>query len=479
MNRQLEVHSMEVSSKGLPAQLLQVLAKRPGDLILLHEAPDGRAILGVNPLITISAWRDGSRCRIELRESADFPGSGRSELPVDAVDPSEALRLWENILSAVEFSGSKAPSELFGWLGFIGYELGVMLELPQLYTDQAVSMPLLHWQLFSHYFIFDPQRGLWRLIYLDQPNTPDAVPAIWAEMCGLLHDAENFDGDKNTITADSELIQAPNPIRFEKAVRRCLDYIGAGDIYQANLAASWLVRTPINPVEIYQRMIALSPAPFSAFLRFGEYSICSISPELFISRRGDRLYTQPIKGTRRRDLKDLTADNLSRLDLLQSDKDRAELAMIVDLLRNDLGRVCVPGSVCVTVERQIDAHPTVWHTSARIEGLMTPGAGTRWAALAADVCPGGSITGVPKIRAMQIIAELEPAPRGVYCGNIGWIHPSGDAALNIAIRTLWTANGLVQINAGSGIVAQSDPAEEFTEIQAKAYALLRSLHVSL
>ncbi|HMD55333.1 MAG TPA: anthranilate synthase component I family protein, partial [Phycisphaerae bacterium] len=351
---------------------------------------------------------------------------------------------------------------------------------PDLYADHDATLPLLHWQLFSRYFIFDPQRGIWNLIYLDRPDTQiKTVDKVWSEMRNILNLDLNATPEINSAATDLEIIQTPDKAHFHRILRKCLDYIAAGDIYQANLSAEWLVRTTINPYQIYQNMIALSPAAYCAFVRFGEHSVCSISPELFIARRGDELLTQPIKGTRSRHLDDPIADNRNRDDLLQSPKDRSELAMIVDLLRNDLGKVCIPGSVRVIDRRRMEAHPTVWHTSAQITGTLKSGPTSRWAALVAGVCPGGSISGVPKIRAMEIIAELERRPRGIYCGNIGWIHPNGDGVLNIAIRTLHIFRSMVRISAGSGIVAESDPEEEFAEIHAKAFALLKALHVDI
>ncbi|HTV48833.1 MAG TPA: anthranilate synthase component I family protein [Phycisphaerae bacterium] len=479
MNWRFHVQSTQSPAVINTMQLLARLAEAEGDLALLHEAPNGRAVIGVNPLITFTAWRHGIRCRVALETSPQIKQSNNPPIPTNAIDASEALKIWERVLSGVHFSGLSIPTEMFGWLGFISYELGVMLELPSLYMDDE-SPPLLHWQLFSQYFVYDSARDVWTLIVLD-PHEPEKkkVGQIWSDMHRVLDAATDNSADDLTAVGCSEIIQTPDRGRFEENIRRCLDYIAAGDIYQANLAEHWILHSGIKPVQIYRNMIELSPSHYGAFVRFGIKNICSVSPELFVLRRGDKLVTQPIKGTRRRYLSDPSMDERERNDLLKSPKDRAELAMIVDLLRNDLGRVCIPGSVRVVDERRIERLPTVWHTSSRIEGVLRSGATSRWADLIAGVCPGGSITGVPKIRAMEIIAELEGQPRGVYCGNIGWIHPNGDGVLNIAIRTLHVNNGLARISAGSGIVAESNPQEEFAEVHAKAFALLKALEANL
>jgi para-aminobenzoate synthetase component 1 len=215
-----------------------------------------------------------------------------------------------------------------------------------------------------------------------------------------------------------------------------------------------------------------TPAPYGAFLNFPEQQIASASPELFLELRGRRLVTRPIKGTRPRGLTGPEDASLAE-ELLQSEKDRAELLMIVDLERNDLGRVCRPGSVHVDELRALEDHPTVWHTVAEISGELAAGADAIDAILAAF--PGGSITGAPKVRAMQIIAELERARRGVYTGAIGYLGFDGDVALNIAIRTIVCRDGRATYHVGGGMVWDSDPAAEYEETLAKGRALHEAL----
>jgi para-aminobenzoate synthetase component 1 len=265
--------------------------------------------------------------------------------------------------------------------------------------------------------------------------------------------------------ANARLLSTPNGQDYVSAVRRVLDYIAAGDIYQMNLTRRWMGSTD-DPLAFWRQMCEANPGRYSAYLQTGNQAICCTSPELFLARDGRTLVTCPIKGTRRRHRQDSNLDRREADALLSSEKELAELTMITDLLRNDLGRVCGIGSVRIAERRKLEALPSVWQTYAVIHGST----GLNWGAILAGMLPGGSITGVPKKRAMEIIDELEPCERGVYCGNIGWIGP-GKGCLNIAIRTAIWESGTFHYAAGAGIVADSDPEAEFAEIAAKACAV--------
>jgi para-aminobenzoate synthetase component 1 len=264
--------------------------------------------------------------------------------------------------------------------------------------------------------------------------------------------------------------------RYLAAIVRIKEYISAGDVYQVNLSQRFHARSATPPFEIYQALRAASPAPYAAFLQAGRRAILSSSPEQFLELRGRTLVTRPIKGTRRRGASAGEDERLGR-ELLASPKDDAELAMIVDLERNDLGRVCDYGSVKVTAPKLLERHPTVLHLSAAVEGQLRRGLGP------VDVLratfPGGSITGAPKIRAMEIIDELEPTRRAFYTGAIGALGFDGSMNLSVAIRTVLSDGPDFFFQAGGGIVADSDPAAEYDETLAKAAAMARALGVSL
>lgn len=254
---------------------------------------------------------------------------------------------------------------------------------------------------------------------------------------------------------------------YEAAVARVIDYIHAGDIFQANLAQRFEAQLAEDdtPYALYLRLRDASPAPFGAFFNFGEGAILSSSPERFLACRDGAVETRPIKGTRPRGL---SPDEDRRLaaELMASEKDRAENVMIVDLLRNDISRVCADGSVTVEKLCALESFANVHHLVSTVRGELRPGATP--ADLLAACFPGGSITGAPKLRAMEIIAELEPAARGPYCGAIGYLGADGAMDTSIAIRTMVVKDRRVTFQAGGGIVADSDPAAEYDETLAKA-----------
>ena len=232
------------------------------------------------------------------------------------------------------------------------------------------------------------------------------------------------------------------------------------------------LRAGTSDADLYERLRRCNPASHAALLRWEGGSILSASPELFLRLRTGRAISRPIKGTRARS-SEAALDASAREELLHSEKDRAELTMIIDLVRNDLGKVCVPGGVHVPEPYGRETHPTVHHLVATVEGRLAEG--RTWADLLQAAFPGGSITGAPKIRAMQIIDEMEPTARGVYCGAIGWIGLDGDMHLNLAIRTLVRVGGEAFVHTGGGIVADSDPEDEYEETCAKVRGLLAAL----
>ncbi|HEX8322892.1 MAG TPA: anthranilate synthase component I family protein [Tepidisphaeraceae bacterium] len=321
--------------------------------------------------------------------------------------------------------------------GYFSYELGRCFEtLPTEKTDTP-GLPL---------FAFVPVDA--------RPEPPSFVGTL--------------DGDKSQLISSTFTRPA-----YEAAVRRCLDYIAAGDVFQINLSQRLKVKVDRTPSETFAKLQRRFPAEYGALLEFDDFALVSNSPELFlrVERLSDgrrRIVNRPIKGTRP------NAPGM-HAELLASEKEKAELAMIVDLQRNDLGRICEVGSVIVTEPRTIEPHPTVLHGVATVEGVLRDGV-TLTDILRATF-PCGSITGCPKIRAMQIIDELEPVPRGAYCGAIGWIG-RGEMELSVAIRTMTLRDGCAYVPVGGGIVADSDPAAEYAETLVKAKAMLTSLGVS-
>jgi para-aminobenzoate synthetase component 1 len=257
------------------------------------------------------------------------------------------------------------------------------------------------------------------------------------------------------------------------AARRAIDYIHAGDCFQINLAQRLLMPASSPTLALYDRLRQRNPAPFSALFHIrGELAIASASPERFVKVTQGIAEARPIKGTRPRG-QSAAEDETQRRELLTSAKDRAENVMIVDLLRNDLGRVCAYGSVEVPAVCQVESYAYVHHLVSVIRGRLRPEAGP--VDLLRAAFPGGSVTGAPKIRAMEIIAELEPTARGPYCGCLGYIGFDGSMDTNILIRTFTISQGWLQFPVGGGIVADSDPEREYAETWHKAEGMLRAL----
>ncbi len=412
------------------------------------EGPQGRyCIACADPFLILTAR--GSRVRI-----TDIEGTRETK-----DDPFEVLR---SLLRRYQMPGDKTSSLPFtgGAVGYLGYELGRHVEkLPSSGTDD-LRLPELALAFCDRAWVLDRKTGrtvrVTRRIRGVDPEAPRGLtleldPAPLPE-----HEGPNFTRED-----------------YENAVRQAWNYVVAGDIFQANIAQRYAQRLPGDPWSFYRTLRRTNPAPFSAFLDFGRFAVASSSPERFLRIEGQRVETRPIKGTVRRS-EDSTEDARLARELLASEKDRAELAMIVDLERNDLGRVCRPGTVKVSEARVLESYETVHHLVATVEGELEQGRDT--VDLLRASFPGGSITGAPKIRAMEIIDELEPHARGVYTGSIGYLGFDGRSDLNIAIRTVSLRDGWATFHVGGGIVADSVPAAEYRETQAKAAGIVAALN---
>jgi anthranilate synthase component 1 len=269
-------------------------------------------------------------------------------------------------------------------------------------------------------------------------------------------------------------LEEEDPDRFIASVRCALDYIAAGDVYQANLSRVWRGHSaaPVDPAALYRALRSANPSPFAALLRDGDFSVISSSPERLVSVHGGIVSTRPIAGTRPRDASPARDAALIE-SLLGNEKERAEHVMLIDLERNDLGRICVGGSVRVDEYMTVESYAHVHHIVSNVSGLKLDAASP--VQIIRAMFPGGTITGCPKVRCMEIIAELEGTGRGAYTGAIGYINRDGSCDLNILIRTITSHGHALSFRAGAGIVADSDPSHELAETRAKAEGLLRAL----
>ena len=380
-----------------------------------------------------------------------------------------------------------------GFAGLFGYELARSLEdVPAAAIDEF-RLPAMAVGLYDVVVAFDhAQQCAWLISQglpeIDAPARRDRAAARMAQFAALLAGKpssllKKIPAALRPITSDALAPQFGVPRHegltsnfsaagYQQAVRRTIDYIHAGDVFQVNLSQRLLHPASGSPVDLYCRLRERNPAPFAGYLDGGDWQIASASPERFVRVAERHVETRPIKGTRARARRP-EADLFAGDDLRASDKDRAENVMIVDLLRNDLSRTCRPESVRVSQLCGLETYEYVQHLVSVVEATLrddcTPLDVLRTA------FPGGSITGAPKIRAIQIIAELEPTVRGAYCGSLGYLGLDGGMDTSILIRTITASRGWWQLPVGGGIVAQSDPREEYEETWHKAAGLLRAL----
>ena len=448
-----EAHCVWLDSAGGSAGLARwsVLAAAPS-AVLVHEAGSSR-----------------------LLDASGRPVGG--DLPAGAFD---ALRA---VLAATTVEGGPAGLPFGpGFYGCLAYDLAPEVESKATLSPQR-DIPLPEMWLGFYETVLVVDRAERRAMLVGGPPWAgrEAIEAALASAAGA-----SVAEKPAAASRPADLTCNFTRDAYLQAVQRAREYIAAGDIYQVNLSRRFTATlgggdAPAGLADLYLRLRRANPAPYAAYVGLGEgRAVLSSSPELFLELGpGGRVLTRPIKGTRPRRPGDAAFNRRMRRDLLASPKDRAELVMIVDLERNDLGRVCSYGSIRVAEPRAVEAYAAVYHTVATVEGRLHPDRSLT--DLLRATFPGGSITGAPKVRAMQVIAELEPTRRSVYTGAVGFLgprsaaEPAGRCVLNLAIRTLLADWPRVHLQVGGGIVADSDPAAEFDETTDKARAMLAAL----
>lgn len=414
------------------------------------------------------------------------------QLPVDGPDAlATVLPVLERFSTP---SAAELPPFQGGLAGVFGYELGRQLERIAAAEHDEFESPALAAGLYDVVVAFDHVAGQAWLVSQGFPETEPGARRRRARLRlaefrrwlrrppGAAWRASHLPppvdrmqlAPQFRIPGPAELTSNFARDQYLAAVRRAIDYIVCGDVFQVNLAQRLLMPALDDPVSLYLRLRRRNPAPFAGYFNLGGWQVVSASPERFIQVRGREVETRPIKGTRPRALGP-EADLFSADDLRQSGKDRAENVMIVDLLRNDLSRVCRSDSVHVSQLCRLETYQFVQHLVSVVRGTLPPEVGPLDLLRAAF--PGGSVTGAPKIRAMQIIAELEPTARGPYCGGLGYVGFDGSMDTSILIRTIVAGRGWWQAPVGGGIVAQSDPSREYEETWHKAEGLLRAMQL--
>jgi len=355
-----------------------------------------------------------------------------------------------------------------GALGYLGYDLGRRFEHLASQAEADIGMPELAIGIYDWAVVVDHERRrAWLVGQGRDAKTFDEWEAL----------QRRVESGSSAVLPAFEVVSAVEASfdsdTYADAFRAIQDHIRRGDCYQVNLTQRFTARARGDAWHAYLQLRQINPAPFSAYLKHPAGTILSSSPERFLRLKGGHVQTRPIKGTRPRDADKARDQRLSH-DLAASAKDRAENVMIVDLLRNDLGKSCVPGSIHASKLFSVESFASVHHLVSTVEGRLRPD--QHAVDLIRGCFPGGSITGAPKLRSMQIIEALEPYRRSVYCGAIGYIGFDGDMDTNVAIRTLLKADDRIHAWAGGGIVADSVLEAEYQESFDKAAALLAVLH---
>jgi len=423
-------HLLASTARGTPRARYDILFAFPGDSLTLD-----------------AGWR--------LRRNGEPLGPGDF---LDAFD-----RLWHAHAVAEAATTDDTPPFTGGWFVYLGYELVSEIEPTVAGIRHDPALPIASATYFPAAVIIDHE--LARALLVCEAERADELLPV------LSQDAQRqIAASRAEVVAES--VQEEEAGRFLDQVRRAQEYIRAGDVFQVNLSRRWRVRLrdDVAAVELYRRLGAANPAPFAGFMTFADgRAIISSSPERLVEVRGRQVRTRPIAGTHPRGADPEQDRQLSR-ELLCHPKERAEHVMLIDLERNDLGRVCRTGTVRVrefmTLESYRHVHHIVSEVCGELRDDITPARTIR------AVFPGGTITGCPKVRCMQIIAELEQAPRGAYTGSMGYINRDGSLDMNILIRTVVQYGREVELRAGAGIVADSIPERELAETRAKARGML-------
>jgi para-aminobenzoate synthetase component 1 len=385
--------------------------------------------------------------------------------PLDVIEAKDGVSFLEEFQERLRRTPAvDAPDLPFagGWIGYLSYELypETVGKVP---PRETTLLPKARFAFYDRFYLFDHARKEGSWYQGGSRRGGGRLSALFAGRSGGLRVTPLPAGSPESNFTKAEYLAA---------VRKIREYIVAGDCYQVNLSQRFTAPLSEPAAAVYQRLRSLSPSPYAAFLNLGDSQILSASPECFLELDGRTVVTRPIKGTRPRG-KDGARDAALKEELLASPKDRAELLMITDLERNDLGRVCRTGSVRVRDLRTVESFPQVHHLVSTIEGELENGRGV--VDLLKATFPGGSITGAPKVRAMQVIRDLEPHAREVYCGAIGYVSRNGKAQFNVAIRTMAVKDGRAHFWSGGGIVADSDPEKEYEESLVKAQGMIAAL----
>lgn len=463
---------------------------------IIHRYPIGRSISakgfdwfakykelaqGKKHHILLESGRGGNYSMIGLDPWAILTGK-REELTITTENETllkngpllSSMKEWMSVYQTE--TDNDLPEFQGGAVGFISYDLVRQIEeLPTLSEDDLNTEDL-YFLLFDDVFVYDHKKELFWLITHYQENQKeeaqkrlDELEMLWTspikEHRWDYEDVEEKDYWQASLSEE----------KFKEAVTIVQNYIANGDVFQVNLSVRQAKKLQTDPLHIYEKLREINPSPYMSYFQTPNFQLVSASPELLVKKQGEDISTRPIAGTRSRG-KDETEDEQLARTLIENEKEKAEHVMLVDLERNDLGRVSRFGTVEVNELMVIEKYSHVMHIVSNVRGKLDP-AYDLYDVIEATF-PGGTITGAPKVRTMEIIEELEPVRRGLYTGSIGWIGYNGNMELNIAIRTMVAKNGYAYVQAGAGIVIDSNPEAEYKESLKKAMALWKAKELS-
>lgn len=413
--------------------------------VLLESGRAGRySVAGINPIAVIQ----GDQEEIIIEQGG--------EKQVLTGKPLSVMEKWMSQYTFPPVEG--LPDFQGGAIGYISYDYGQCIEnLPDIAEDD-LQMPLIYFLIFDEWAVFDHDNDCLWIMVLNHENAEERLASAkrkWmesAEVVTPLHTLSRNEEDDLQVSFTEE--------EFVAAVKKVQDYISAGDVFQVNLTVRQSRKLTIPPIEVYRELRRLNPSPYMGYMHTPDFQIVSGSPELLIRKDGEIVSTRPIAGTRPRGV-DNAEDSRLANELIGNEKEQAEHIMLVDLERNDLGKVCEYGSVKVDELMTVEKYSHVMHIVSHVSGKLAEEKSAY--DLIEAVFPGGTITGAPKVRTLEIIEELEPVKRGLYTGSLGWIGFNNDLHLNIVIRTMLIKAGICHVQAGAGIVIDSDPKAEYEE----------------
>ncbi|MBN8211049.1 anthranilate synthase component I family protein [Bacillus sp. NTK071] len=386
----------------------------------------------------------------------------------------DLMQLW--MQQTVSSTDHRLPDFQGGAMGFLSYDIARQIEnLPNLAEDD-LRLPELSFIVYEDVGVYDhAEQTLWFISQVEKGMEQDGQSRLttykqeWTK-------PNDFKRRRPFVQAkENKQFFSLSEETFANAVQKVKEYISNGDVFQVNLSLRESRTMHTDPLSVYETLREINPSPYMSLIHTDSFDIVSASPELLVKKKGRELSTRPIAGTRSRGKDDSEDERLART-LIENEKERAEHVMLVDLERNDLGRVCEYGTVEVDEFMVIEKYSHVQHIVSNVRGVSSLGS-SAFDAIKATF-PGGTITGAPKIRTMEIIEELEPVRRGVYTGSIGWIGFNDDMELNIAIRTMVIKDQVAHVQAGAGIVIDSNPEAEYKESLKKARALWKAKEVS-